>query len=133
MGLFQLLDRGFRCRRGGGESLLRHLHLRLDGRAEGGRGDAPQRGAARPWAGLRAVRPRRGLPPDGTHQLRRFDLRDLGSLLNGSRLAVMEGGAALAEEIGEAVRDYEVTTLWLTAGLFHLMVDEELESLQRVR
>jgi amino acid adenylation domain-containing protein/non-ribosomal peptide synthase protein (TIGR01720 family) len=56
-----------------------------------------------------------------------------GALLNGGRLAVMAPGPQSAEEIGQALRKYGVTTLWLTAGLFHIMVDEELEKLKQVR
>lgn len=48
-----------------------------------------------------------------------------GSLLNGARLVVFptqEAGASLAE-LGDVIRSYGVTTLWLTAGLFHQLVD----------
>ena len=45
-----------------------------------------------------------------------------GELLNGGRLAIMPDGQASLAEIGAALREYEVTTLWLTAGLFHQMV-----------
>ncbi len=56
-----------------------------------------------------------------------------GALLNGARLVLMPPGVALTEEIGAAVRQQRVTTLWLTAGLFHLMVDERLEDLCGLR
>ncbi|HEV3316175.1 MAG TPA: amino acid adenylation domain-containing protein [Candidatus Angelobacter sp.] len=56
-----------------------------------------------------------------------------GSLLNGGRLAVMGPGPRSTEEIGQALVDYGVTTLWLTAGLFQVMVDEQLERLKQVR
>jgi amino acid adenylation domain len=56
-----------------------------------------------------------------------------GALLNGARLAVMPPGVASVEELGVALRRYGVTTLWLTSGLFHLMVDERLEDLKSVR
>ena len=56
-----------------------------------------------------------------------------GALLNGGRLVVMNGAAATLHEIGAAVEHYGVTTLWLTTGLFHLMVNEELERLRGVR
>ena len=36
-------------------------------------------------------------------------------------------------EIGNAIRDYRVSTLWLTAGLFQLMVDEQLDDLAELR
>ena len=56
-----------------------------------------------------------------------------GSLLNGARLALMPAGKASLKELGEALKRYQVTTLWLTAGLFHLMVDNHLDDLRGVR
>jgi amino acid adenylation domain-containing protein len=56
-----------------------------------------------------------------------------GSLLNGARLALMPGGAASLDELGVALKKYQVTTLWLTAGLFHLMVDTHLDDLKGLR
>jgi amino acid adenylation domain-containing protein len=56
-----------------------------------------------------------------------------GSLLNGARLALMAPGATSLEELGESLRRYQVTTLWLTAGLFHLMVDQQLANLTPVK
>jgi amino acid adenylation domain-containing protein len=56
-----------------------------------------------------------------------------GSLLNGARLVIMPPQTPSLAELGAALRDYDVTTLWLTAGLFHLMVDERLEDLGGVR
>jgi amino acid adenylation domain-containing protein len=52
-----------------------------------------------------------------------------GSLLNGARLAIFPPGSPSLDELGKAIRHYQVTVLWLTAGLFHLMVDEQLEDL----
>src|SRR5215203_119010 len=56
-----------------------------------------------------------------------------GSLLNGARLVIMPPQTPSLAELGAALRDYKVTTLWLTAGLFHLMMDERLEDLGGVR
>jgi amino acid adenylation domain-containing protein len=56
-----------------------------------------------------------------------------GSLLNGGRLALMPVQLPSLEEIGEAIRRYEVTTMWLTAGMFHLVVDERVEVLKPLR
>src|SRR5262249_7883027 len=56
-----------------------------------------------------------------------------GCLLNGGRLVVMPSPTPSLEELGHALRHYHVTTLWLTAGLFHLVVDERLEDLKGVR
>jgi amino acid adenylation domain-containing protein/non-ribosomal peptide synthase protein (TIGR01720 family) len=52
-----------------------------------------------------------------------------GPLLNGGRLIVMEPGTPSLEAIGEAIRRHGVNTLWLTAGLFHAMVEERLADL----
>jgi amino acid adenylation domain-containing protein len=46
-----------------------------------------------------------------------------GALLNGGRLVLLPNGPGL-EDIASAVRDKGVTTLWLTSGLFQLMIDE---------
>jgi amino acid adenylation domain-containing protein len=56
-----------------------------------------------------------------------------GSLLNLGRLVLMPPGAPTLEELGAALRRHGVTTLWLTAGFFHLMADEQLESLLGLR
>jgi amino acid adenylation domain-containing protein/non-ribosomal peptide synthase protein (TIGR01720 family) len=56
-----------------------------------------------------------------------------GALLNGGRLAMMAPGAPTLEGLGTAIRLYGVTTLWLTAGLFHMMVSERLEDLAPLR
>src|SRR6185295_682749 len=55
-----------------------------------------------------------------------------GALLNGGRLVVMPPNAPMLDEISQVIVDEGVTTLWLTAGLFHLMVDEQLEGLSQV-
>jgi non-ribosomal peptide synthetase component F len=39
-----------------------------------------------------------------------------GSLLNGARLALAPPGAPSLKELGETLRRYDVSTLWLTAG-----------------
>lgn len=56
-----------------------------------------------------------------------------GSLLNGARLAVMPPGTPSLEELGEALKRYKVTTLWLTAGLFHEMVSHQLDVLRGLK
>jgi amino acid adenylation domain-containing protein len=56
-----------------------------------------------------------------------------GSLLNGARLCIMPSQTPSLEELGRALQEYGVTTVWLTAGLFHQMVDERLEDLSGVR
>lgn len=56
-----------------------------------------------------------------------------GSLLNGARLVVYPQEIPVLEDLGQAIQRHGVTTLWLTAGLFHQMVEGQLESLGRVR
>jgi len=56
-----------------------------------------------------------------------------GALLNGSTLAIMPPGLATLADIGQAIGRHQVSTLWLTAGLFHAMVDQQLDSLIPVR
>jgi aspartate racemase len=56
-----------------------------------------------------------------------------GPLLNGGRLVIMPAGTASLEDLGHAIRDHGVTTLWLTAGLFHLMVEQRLADLRPIR
>lgn len=56
-----------------------------------------------------------------------------GSLLNGARLALMPAGKASLKQLADALKSYQVTTLWLTAGLFHLMVDNHLDDLRGLR
>ncbi len=56
-----------------------------------------------------------------------------GALLNGARVILMPPGQASLSEIGEAIRQHGVTTLWLTAGLFHLMVEQRVDDLKPLR
>lgn len=56
-----------------------------------------------------------------------------GALLNGGRLAVMAAAHPSLDEIAEAIRAYQVTTLWLTAGLFNLIVERRLDGLKPLR
>jgi aspartate racemase len=56
-----------------------------------------------------------------------------GALLNGGRVAVFSAENPSLAEIGRAVKQSEVNTMWLTAGLFHLMVDERLADLDGVK
>ena len=54
-------------------------------------------------------------------------------LLNGGKLVVAPPGPPTLEELGRCLREDGITTLWLTAGLFHLMVDERLDDLGGLR
>ncbi len=55
-----------------------------------------------------------------------------GALLNGARLALLPGRAPLLDELGPAVAGEGVTTLWLTAGLFHSVIESRPEVLRGV-
>jgi aspartate racemase len=56
-----------------------------------------------------------------------------GALLNGARLAVAPAGNLSLAELGRTVREQGVTSLWLTAGLFHQVVDGGLEDYRGLR
>ncbi|HEY0782588.1 MAG TPA: amino acid adenylation domain-containing protein, partial [Thermoanaerobaculia bacterium] len=56
-----------------------------------------------------------------------------GPLLNGGRLVLFSGEQTALQELGQAIRDHGVTTLWLTAGLFHQMVERQLPLLSGLR
>ncbi len=51
-------------------------------------------------------------------------------LLNGGRLALLPGGLASLDELARCISRFGLTSLWLTAGLFHQMVEERLEALR---
>jgi len=56
-----------------------------------------------------------------------------GPLLNGAQLVVFPPYAPTLEELGRTIEENKVSTLWLTAGLFHQLVDERPQSLTAVR
>jgi amino acid adenylation domain-containing protein len=56
-----------------------------------------------------------------------------GSLLNGGKLVLFPGEKPSLRELGQTIATHQITTLWLTAGLFHLMVDERIEDLRPLR
>ncbi|SRR5579884_223763 len=56
-----------------------------------------------------------------------------GALLNGGRLVLMPPQAPSLAELGRIIQEQKVTTLWLTAGLFQLMVEERLDDLSGLR
>jgi acyl-coenzyme A synthetase/AMP-(fatty) acid ligase/acyl carrier protein len=56
-----------------------------------------------------------------------------GALLNGAKLVLFPPHTPSLEELGRVVEQHQVSTLWLTAGLFHQMVDQQLHSLRSVR
>ncbi|HEY2328967.1 MAG TPA: amino acid adenylation domain-containing protein, partial [Verrucomicrobiae bacterium] len=56
-----------------------------------------------------------------------------GALLNGAKLVVFPLQTPSLAELGEFIQQNKITTLWLTAGLFHQMIEEQIESLRGVR
>ncbi|MEM6612981.1 MAG: amino acid adenylation domain-containing protein, partial [Cyanobacteria bacterium P01_C01_bin.72] len=56
-----------------------------------------------------------------------------GTLLNGGTLVMLSNSLPSLAELGETIVQQQINTLWLTAGLFRLMVDEQLESFRNVR
>ena len=56
-----------------------------------------------------------------------------GALLNGGTLAMAPPDSPSLAEIGRCIRRHRVNTLWLTAGLFNVMVDEQLADLAPLR
>ena len=56
-----------------------------------------------------------------------------GCLLNGGRLVLPPPGALSLDELGCLVRKQGITVLWLTAGVFHLMVEHHVEDLRTVQ
>jgi len=55
------------------------------------------------------------------------------SLLNGARLAVFPAHKPSLEELSNEIKQNQVTTLWLPAGLFHQMIEKCPEGLLGVR
>jgi aspartate racemase len=56
-----------------------------------------------------------------------------GALLNGAKLAIANTQTPSLKDLGESIRHHGITTLWLTSGLFQLVVDEILDDLEPVR
>jgi len=53
-----------------------------------------------------------------------------GALLNGHKLVIPHSIRDAIDELGSMIEKYKVTTLWLTAGLFNVMVDHHLPELK---
>ena len=56
-----------------------------------------------------------------------------GALLHGGTLVIAPEGLMDLTEMGELIADQQVTTLWLTAGLFNEIVDSRPETLRGVQ
>jgi amino acid adenylation domain-containing protein len=56
-----------------------------------------------------------------------------GALLNGGSLVIAPDGPQTPEDIGELLIGYSINTVWLTAGLFDVVVDTALDSLAGIQ
>jgi len=56
-----------------------------------------------------------------------------GPLLHGGRLAIFPARIPTAGDLGAFIRDHGVTTVWLTTGLFHAVVDDDVDEMRGVR
>jgi amino acid adenylation domain-containing protein len=56
-----------------------------------------------------------------------------GALCSGGRLALAAQGATSLEQLCRTIERHGVTTVWLTAGLFHQLDDAHLQALRGVR
>ena len=56
-----------------------------------------------------------------------------GALLHGARLVIAGNERSSLQSLGETISENGVTTAWFTAGLFHLLVDHQLEALRGLR
>ena len=56
-----------------------------------------------------------------------------GALLNGGRVVVHPEAVPTARGLQESIRRHGVTTMWLTAALFNMVIDEDPEALSGLR
>lgn len=56
-----------------------------------------------------------------------------GALLNGAELVIPSAGLLSLDTIAAAIEEQAVTTLFLTSGLFNLMIDQRPEPLRKLR
>ncbi|MCB1509648.1 MAG: amino acid adenylation domain-containing protein, partial [Hyphomicrobiaceae bacterium] len=56
-----------------------------------------------------------------------------GPLLNGARAVVMPAGEPSLAELGRVIREHGVTKIFLTTGLFHVMVEQRLGDLANLK
>ena len=56
-----------------------------------------------------------------------------GALLNGAKLVVYSGGPFDIAELKRTIAATGVSVLWLTAALFHQVVDEDVSAIAGVR
>ena len=56
-----------------------------------------------------------------------------GCLLNGGKLVIVPPGKTGLDELADIIIGKKISVLWLTTGLFHLMVDQKTEALTSAR
>lgn len=56
-----------------------------------------------------------------------------GALLNGACVAVPPSGKSTLSDLASAIRSFGITTTVMSAGLFHLLVEQELDSLASLK
>ncbi len=56
-----------------------------------------------------------------------------GALLNGAKLVLQPQQKPTLQEIISTIREQKVTTVWFTAGLFNLLVDEHVDGLRGLK
>lgn len=56
-----------------------------------------------------------------------------GTLLHGARGVLIEDDRASLQSIVDTIQEHRVTTAWFTAGLFHALVDHQLDALAGLR
>ncbi|CAH8711302.1 non-ribosomal peptide synthetase [Paenibacillus thiaminolyticus] len=56
-----------------------------------------------------------------------------GSLLNGATLVIYPFNGLSLDELGQVLRDYQISTLVLTSAVFHQMIDFRIEDFKGVR
>ncbi|MCB0168540.1 MAG: amino acid adenylation domain-containing protein, partial [Anaerolineae bacterium] len=56
-----------------------------------------------------------------------------GALLNGARLVIGPPHLLSLAELSDLIAQHQITTLWLTAGLFHQLVDQDMSALSSLR
>ncbi|MFM2303049.1 MAG: hypothetical protein RLZZ135_454 [Cyanobacteriota bacterium] len=56
-----------------------------------------------------------------------------GCLLNGGKLVIFPPHTPSIDELAQIIQQSQVTIMWLTAGLFHLIVDEKIDALKPLR
>jgi hypothetical protein len=56
-----------------------------------------------------------------------------GALLHGGKCVLYPGQVPSAEELGNVLKKHRVNTLWLTAALFNMVINEEPQALLEVK